>query len=173
MLVAKREACACMLTGSRVVSRTLSRPVIVLKSSQNGATQESEDSEYENHSEYDDEEEEEDDDEWQDVYFIYLMINTFPRTKTHTYVGKDRKPRRKVMLHNSGGVKNARSARPAMGHWKLEMVIGPVWSHDTARRIRNEWRANSRGIEPRSKRGREIAKKYQLVCWDARLNPSN
>lgn len=107
---------------------------------------------------------------WDDVYFVYLMINTFERTKTHTYVGKDRKPRRKVMLHNSGHVKNARSTRPAMGHWRLMMTIGPVGSRSRAKELRDEWRAHSRGIEPRSERGREIARKYGLVCWDVTLD---
>lgn len=105
-------------------------------------------------------------------YWTYLMINNCPSTKTHSYVGKDRKPKSKVDKHNAGKVRNARarSTRGAIGHWTLNMVVGPFRTRDEAIAVRNEWQADCRGIPSRRKKGSELARKYRVLCFDAEMD---
>lgn len=105
-------------------------------------------------------------------YFSYLMVNDCKTTKTHSYVGKDKKPKKKVERHNSGEVRNprARSTKGAVGHWKLNMVLGPFEDKDKAISVRDEWQADCRGIASRRKKGMDLARKYEVTCFDSELD---
>ena len=104
-------------------------------------------------------------------HFVYLIVNAWPGTKTHTYVGKGKRPLFQLYRHNNGLIPKARSTRPAKGHWWMEMIIGPIDSREKAVKIRDKWKAHSRGAKPRREKGMTIAIEHNLTCWDRRLNP--
>lgn len=106
------------------------------------------------------------------MLYRYLMTNSCKTTKTHSYVGKDRRPKKKVERHNSGQVKNARarSTKGAVGHWQLNMVLGPFEDKARAIAVRDEWQADCRGIASRRKKGLDLTRKYGVTCFDSELD---
>jgi len=104
------------------------------------------------------------------LWFAYLMANGYIRTKTHSHIGKDNRPLRKLKAHNLNRVRNAKSTRPASGHWKVEMIIGPFDSKTKVLLFRHKWKRKSRGIIPRRLRGiklaRRLPKSYGVRVYD-------
>lgn len=103
-------------------------------------------------------------------WFVFLMINFLPSTKTNTHVDFSRRPRRRWHRLNTGKIKSARNTKPAENHWELEMVLGPIQSKRQAQEMANNWKARSRGLKSRRDKGIVIAQDGGLVCWDKRLD---
>ncbi len=99
-------------------------------------------------------------------YFVFLMVNNLPDIKTNTYVDMSTTPRRRFVLLNSGSIKNVRNTKPAQGKWQLNMIIGPFNEKKNAKSVMEFWRNKSRGMKSRRKRGIELAKQNNVVCYD-------
>jgi hypothetical protein len=103
--------------------------------------------------------------------FCYLMINLLPNQKINTYIGESGHPFQSVIDHNEGRARASKSTKSAAPHWKLEMIVGEFADQPSAVTFANSWRANSRGIVSRRKRGHALAKLHGKTRYDRQHLP--
>lgn len=104
------------------------------------------------------------------LYFAYMMVNFKAEQKINTYIGKSRNPVEKVSEHNAKKTKGAKSTKQAAGSWKIYMIVGPFPTKSASSKFRDEWKANSRGIPSRAKRGENLAHENDMKVWDTRVD---
>ncbi len=102
--------------------------------------------------------------------FCFMMVNFIPNQKINTFIAETPNPFEAVNLHNKGQAKSSKSTRSAKPNWKLNMIIGPFNNNtDKASKFASKWRSRSRGIISRRTRGKYLAKKQNLICWDTEV----
>lgn len=98
------------------------------------------------------------------------MVNFEPDKKVNTHVGVDTNPVVKLYSRNE---KKVNSQKGKHVEWFMEMIIGPFLSEDEGRKIKEEWNRTKRGIPNRREKGKELALRYQRICWDSRKKPED
>ncbi len=101
-----------------------------------------------------------------DKFFCFMMVNFIPNQKINTYIAETQNPYQSVILHNKGNAKCSKSTKSAAPNWELNMIIGPFNYIEEAFDFAKDWKSNSRGIPSRRKRGQDLAREKDLICWD-------
>ena len=102
--------------------------------------------------------------------FCFMMVNFIPNQKINTFIAETSNPFQMVNLHNKRQAKSSKTTKSAAPNWELNMIIGPFNNNiDNASKFALKWRSRSRGIISRRTRGKYLAKKQNLICWDKEI----
>ena len=116
---------------------------------------------------------EEEEEELHVPWWVYVIMHTqkAKRFKCRTHVGRSRNPFRKEVFHNLKALKRCKVTRPAAGHWKLCMVVGPFLSEQEACQVVKEWRKSKRAEYGRHAYGMNLCMNSdgRLLCFSSLL----
>jgi hypothetical protein len=102
-------------------------------------------------------------------WWVYVIMHTqkAKRFKCRTHVGRSKNPFRKEVFHNLKALKRCKVTRPAAGHWKLCMVVGPFMTEGEACDVVKEWRKSKRAEYGRHAYGMNLCMNSdgRLLCF--------
>lgn len=106
-------------------------------------------------------------------YVVLLYVHDVGQTdmtKVPTLIVVTKNPLQDVTEHNHGTVRHRFGGKTSGAHCRMQMIIGPVDSHDEALDIQQQWKVNSRGLIGRGAEGRDLARRFARPCFDAHFN---
>jgi hypothetical protein len=101
-------------------------------------------------------------------FFCFLMITTRQQQKVNTSIEVSQKPMEYLKFFAESRTRSSSEGENNKS-WKMELIIGPFWNLKDARKFRNEWKKDSRGILCRRNKGIQKAEKNGYEVYDARI----
>ena len=98
--------------------------------------------------------------------FLYLIYHTKQEIRTITYVGASGHFNKRLAQHNGELNGGPRLTKRASGFWKPVLVLELDKNRKiSTKKLKKIWKASSRGLDSRIKKGLLIARKYKLRCY--------
>jgi len=98
--------------------------------------------------------------------YMYLISHNRADIKTHTYIGVVSDFNKRLQQHNAQLAGGPRVTKRAAGSWDPVIILKlPKDRAFDSKKVKNEWKQSSRGIESRIRKGFAIAHKYKLTCF--------
>ena len=103
--------------------------------------------------------------------YLYLIAHNVKEIKTHTYIGCVEHFYMRLQQHNGIRSGGPRITKRAAGSWEPLIVLKlPKERKLNSKKLKNEWKQSSRGLESRVKKGFALARKYNLTCYVTETN---
>ena len=98
--------------------------------------------------------------------FLYLIYHTKQEIRTVTYVGAAGHFKKRLAQHNGQLNGGPRLTKRASGFWKPVLFLELDKNRKVStKKLKKVWKASSRGLDSRIKKGLLIARQYNLRCY--------